>query len=62
MALQYVGGNTATKAGATSGNSTISLTALTGGLSASAAAGDLVIAVFATGSAADCFFNFTECT
>ncbi len=53
MAIQYVGGNTATKAGATSGNSTISLTALTGGIAASAAAGDIVIAVFATGSAAD---------
>ncbi len=33
MALQYVGGATATKAGATSGNSTISLTSLTGGIS-----------------------------
>ena len=53
MALQYVGGATATKAGATSGNTTISLTALTGGIATSAQAGDVVIAGFATGSTAD---------
>ena len=62
MAIQYVGGNTATKAGATSGNSTISLTALTGGISSSAAAGDIVIAVFATGSAADRTLSITDGT
>lgn len=53
LGLRYVGGATATKAGATSGNSTISLTALTGGISTSASAGDLVIALFVTGSTAD---------
>lgn len=62
MAIQFVGGNTATKAGATSGNSTVSLTALTGGISSSAAAGDLVIAVFVTGSAADRTLSITDGT
>lgn len=62
MALQYVGGNTATKAGATTGNSTISLTTLTGGIASSAAAGDIVIAVFATGSAADRTLSITDGT
>jgi hypothetical protein len=62
MALQYVGGNTATKAGATSGNSTVSLTALTGGISSSAAAGDIVIAVFATGSTANRTLTITDGT
>lgn len=60
MALQYVGGNTGTWAGSTSGTNTISLTALTGGLSSSAAAGDLVIAVYATGSAADRTLSITD--
>lgn len=49
----FVGGLTANKAGATSGNTTISLTALTGGIEAAARPGDIVIAAFATGSAAD---------
>lgn len=62
MALQYVGGNTGTKAGATSGNSTVSLTALTGGLASSASAGDIVIAVFATGSIADRTLSITDGT
>jgi hypothetical protein len=53
MAIQFVGGNTATKAGGTTGNSTISLTTLTGGISSTAAIGDLVIAIFSTGSIAD---------
>ena len=53
MARTFYGGATATKAGGTSGNSTISLTALTGGISSAAQAGDLVIAVYATGSTAD---------
>lgn len=53
LGLRYVGGNTAIKVGANSGNSTVSLTALTGGISTSAAAGDLVIAAFATGSTVD---------
>jgi len=62
MALQYVGGNTATKVGATSGNSTISLTTLTGGIASAAAAGDLVIAVFATGSTANRTLSITDGT
>lgn len=62
MALQYVGGNVATKAGATSGNSTISLTTLTGGLATSASAGDFVIAVYATGSTADRALTITDGT
>jgi hypothetical protein len=53
MALVYVGGNTGTWAGATAGNNNVSLTALTGGIAAAAAAGDFVVAVYATGSAAD---------
>ena len=62
MPLQYVGGATATKAGATSGNSTISLTALTGGIASAAAAGDIVIAVFATGSTVDRALSITDGT
>lgn len=62
MALIYVGGNTGTWAGATSGNNTVSLTALTGGASSSAAAGDFVIAVYATGSAADRALAITDGT
>lgn len=62
MALQYVGGATATKAGATSGNSTISLTSLTGGISSSAAAGDIVIAAFATGSSVVRTLSITDGT
>jgi len=62
MALTYVGGITGTKAGATSGNTTLSLTALTGGSNAAAAAGDIVIAVFATGSAADRTLAITDGT
>lgn len=53
MPLVYVGGRTGTWAGATSGNNNISLTLLTGGISSTAAIGDIVIAVYATGSAAD---------
>lgn len=62
MALQYVGGNTGTWAGATTGTNTVSLTALTGGLSSSAAAGDLVIAVYATGSTTDRTLSITDGT
>lgn len=51
--LVFVGGATASKAGATTGNTTISLSSLAGGISASAEAGDMVIAVYATASTAD---------
>jgi hypothetical protein len=54
MAVQFVGGATASKVGATSGNSTVALNSgLTGGIASAAAAGDLVIAVYGTGSTAD---------
>jgi hypothetical protein len=54
MAIQFVGGATSAKLGATSGNTTIALNSgLTGGIASAVAAGDLVIAVFATGSTAD---------
>jgi hypothetical protein len=62
MAIQYVGGNTAVKVGATSGNTTVSLTTLTGGISASAAINDVVIAVFSTGSAANRTLSITDGT
>jgi hypothetical protein len=57
---QYVGGNSGAWAGATSGNTTVSLTALTGGIASSAQAGDLVIAVYATGSSADRTLSITD--
>jgi hypothetical protein len=60
MALQYVGGATASKAGSTSGTSTINLTALTGGIASAAAAGDLVIALFVTGSNTDRTLSITD--
>ncbi len=51
--IQFVGGNTAAKGGG-AGNTTIALdSGLTGGIAASVATDDLVIAVFATGSTAD---------
>lgn len=53
MAIQFVGSTTANKAGASSGNTTISLTGLTGGIAAAAAVGDIVVAAFATGATAD---------
>lgn len=63
MAIAFVGGTTATKAGATSGNTTIALNSgLTGGSRASVQAGDLVIAVFATGAAADRTLAITDGT
>lgn len=62
MAIQYVGGNTGVWAGAVSGNNTVSLTALTGGLSSSAAAGDIVIAVYVVGSTADRALTITDGT
>jgi hypothetical protein len=61
MAIEFVGGNTAGKAGGTSGTSTIALDAgLTGGIASAVAAGDLVIAVFATGSTANRTLSITD--
>jgi hypothetical protein len=63
MAIQFVGGAVAAKVGATSGNTTISLSAgLTGGIASAVSAGDLVIAAFGTGSAADRTLAITDGT
>lgn len=49
--IQFVGGNTAAKAGAASGNTTIALgSGLTGGIDSAVATDDLVIAVFGSAS------------
>lgn len=48
-ALQYVGGVTGSRAGSTSAGITLSLTALTGGISSTAATGDIVIVSVASG-------------
>jgi hypothetical protein len=61
--IQFVGGNTATKAGASSGNSTIALdSGLTGGIASAVSNGDLVIAAFAVGSDADRTLAITDGT
>jgi hypothetical protein len=61
MGIQFVGGATAGKVGATSGNSTIALNSgLTGGIASAVAEGDLVIAVFGTGSTADRTLAITD--
>lgn len=60
MPLQFVGANSAGKAGATSGDSTLSLTALTGGIGSTALAGDIVLAVFSTGGTADRTLAITD--
>lgn len=63
MAITFVGKATAGKVGATSGTSTISLSSgLTGGSRDHVQAGDLVIAIFATGSAADRTLSITDGT
>jgi len=60
-AIQFVGGAIAGKAGAASGNSTIPLNSgLTGGIASAAQSGDFVLAVFATGSAADRTLSITD--
>jgi hypothetical protein len=50
MAIQLVGTASANKVAATSGNSTLSLSSLSGGLAAAPSTGDLVIAVFVSQS------------
>lgn len=63
MAIEFVGGAQAGKVGATSGNSTIALNSgLTGGIASAVAAGDLVVAVFATGSTANRTLAITDGT
>jgi hypothetical protein len=52
--IRFVGGATASKVGATSGDTTIALNSgLTGGIASAVSPGDLVIAAFGTGSTAD---------
>lgn len=59
--IQFVGGATASKVGATSGNSTIALSSgLSGGIASAVSAGDLVIAVYGTGSTADRTLAITD--
>lgn len=60
--LQFVGAIKNGWGGATSGNNTLSLTALTGGIASSAQAGDFVIAVYATGSTGDRTLTITDGT
>jgi|APGre2960657404_1045060.scaffolds.fasta_scaffold42639_2 hypothetical protein len=61
--IQFVGGNTSAKLGGTSGTSTIALSSgLTGGISSAVSSGDLVIAVFGTGSQADRTLSITDGT
>jgi len=61
--IEFVGSATTTKAGAASGNSTMSLTAgLSGGIASSVSDGDFVIAVFATGGVADRTLSITDGT
>lgn len=61
MAIQYVGRRSATKVGATSGTSSIALnTGIVGGSRGFVEEGDLVIAIFATGSTADRSLSITD--
>ncbi len=61
--IDFVGGENAGKVGATSGTSIIALdTGLTGGLASGVSAGDLVMAVFGTGSTADRTLSITDGT
>lgn len=61
--IEFVGSAITTKAGATTGNSTMPLNSgLTGGISASAQSGDLVIAVFATATNTDRTLAITDGT
>ncbi|WP_066112556.1 MULTISPECIES: hypothetical protein [unclassified Blastomonas] len=53
MALEYVGGKTASITGSTSTATNISLTDLTGGLASAPAAGDIVIVAYAVSSSGD---------
>lgn len=61
MALQYVGGKSGSFVGATSGNTNVALNSgLTGGIASAAAAGDLVVVVFVTGSTANRALAITD--
>lgn len=60
--LQYVGGNSRSIAGSLGTTNTLSLTELTGGISSSAANGDLVIAAYAIGANSDRLLTITDGT
>lgn len=61
--IQFVGGKSDTKDGATSGNSTITLdSGLSGGIASSVSDGDFVIAAFATTSTANRTLSITDGT
>lgn len=60
--IQFVGGAIAERAAGTSGTVTLSLTSLTGGISASAASGDLIIAAFAQSRSSDSTLSITDGT
>ena len=63
MSIEFVGGKTASVAGATSGTTTIALNAgLTGGIGSAVQAGDLVIAAYATSSSGDRTLAITDGT
>jgi hypothetical protein len=61
--IEYVGGKVSSKAGATSGNSTLAINSgLTGGIASGASSGDFVIAIFGTGAIADRTLSITDGT
>lgn len=62
MAIQFVGRILSGKAGSTSAVNTLDLTALTGGIAAAAANGDLVIAVAVTADIVDRTLSITDGT
>lgn len=63
MGIQFVGGASAGKAGAVSANSTIALNSgLSGGIASSVSAGDLVLALFVTGTSSDRTLSITDGT
>src|SRR3990167_10339914 len=58
--LTYVGGFTQSIAGSTATDTTVSLTALTGGIAAAAAAGDFVLCAYSTVSTTDQALTITD--
>lgn len=60
MAIEFVGGNTATKVGGSSASTIALNSGLTGGIASSVSEGDLVIAVFAAGSTTDLTLSITD--
>ncbi len=59
--IQFVGGVIASKAAATSGNTTLPLNSgLTGGIASAAASGDFVVAAFGTGTSSNRTLSITD--